>query len=99
MGLAGASPEALASSKTALDEFLADPQRLAAVRRVLAESSGVTPEQRHVLDLFEKTFKVRPTEWGPGGWWGSSPSIPTYPRDLTTPPTPCTCTCAADLHH
>ena len=50
MHLAGASADDLSSSKTALDQFLADPSRLAAVRGALAEQ-GVSPEQRHVLSI------------------------------------------------
>ncbi len=48
------------------DAFLADPSRLAAVREALARD-GLTPEQRHVLEIMEKTFKVA---GGGGGWVG-----------------------------
>lgn len=58
MGLAGASADALAASKSALDAFLSDAAKLAAVRRVLAEGQGLTDQQRHVLAILEKTFKV-----------------------------------------
>ncbi len=57
MNLAGASADELSSTKTAYDSFLADPARLAAVRKQM-EADGVTPEQKHVLAIMEKTFKV-----------------------------------------
>ena len=44
------------------DAFLAEPERLAAVRAMMS-TEGLTPEQRHVLSIFEKTFQV-------GGWLG-----------------------------
>lgn len=58
MGLAGASADELARTKSALDAFLSDAGQLAAVRKVLAEAEGLTAEQRHVLSILEKTFKV-----------------------------------------
>ena len=58
MGLAGASADELARTKSALDAFLSDAAKLAAVRQLLAEGQGVTAEQRHVLAILEKTFKV-----------------------------------------
>ena len=58
MGLAGASADELARTKSALDAFLSDAAKLAAVRKVLAEAQGLTEEQRHVLAILEKTFKV-----------------------------------------
>ncbi|KAL4458233.1 hypothetical protein ABPG75_013098 [Micractinium tetrahymenae] len=61
MGLTGASAAELASTKTAYDAFLADPARLAAVREALGRD-GLTPEQRHVLEIMEKTFKTYLTE-------------------------------------
>lgn len=67
MGLRGASADALSATKTALDAFLADPARLAAVRRQL-QAPGLTPEQRHVLGCMEKTFQVG---WGDGWFWGA----------------------------
>lgn len=58
MGLAGASSDELARTKSALDAFLSDAAKLAAVRKVLAEAQELTEEQRHVLAILEKTFKV-----------------------------------------
>ncbi len=54
-GAQGCSSDALASTKTAYDNFLADAQRLAAVRAAAAKP-GVTPEQAKVLAIMEKTF-------------------------------------------
>lgn len=68
MGLKGASPDALASSKSALDAFLSDAAKLAAVRRMLTEGQGLTEQQRHVLGILEKTFKASRGAGGQGGW-------------------------------
>ncbi|PSC69592.1 peptidase M3 [Micractinium conductrix] len=57
MKLAGASSEALSTSKTEYDQFLADKSRLAAVRQQLA-TPGITEDQRKVLAIAEKTFKT-----------------------------------------
>lgn len=65
MKLAGASADELSRTKTAYDTFLADPERLAAVRKQLA-AEGLTPDQRHVLEIMEKTFKVG-SRWAAGG--------------------------------
>ena len=63
MGLAGASADELARTKSALDAFLSDASKLAAVRKVLAEAQDLTAEQRHVLAILEKTFKVGGVGW------------------------------------
>lgn len=61
MALKGASTEALAATKTAYEEFLGNPDNLAAVRVKLA-AGGLTPEQAGVLAIMEKTFKCFITE-------------------------------------
>lgn len=57
MGLAGASTDALAATKTRLDEWLADPSHLAAVKEQLADL-GLSPEQRQALAILEKAFRT-----------------------------------------
>jgi hypothetical protein len=61
MHLAGCSSEDLSASKTGYDNFLASEANLAAVREALA-AEGVSPEQRHVLGIMEKTFSTYITE-------------------------------------
>lgn len=56
MALKGCSSDALARTKTDYDAFLADAERLAAVRKIAA-TPGITPEQAKVLAIMEKTFK------------------------------------------
>ena len=57
MALAGCSADALSSTKTSYEEFLADTARLAAVQEQLA-AEGISEEQRQVLQIMEKTFKT-----------------------------------------
>lgn len=57
-----ACPLASPACGRSYDAFLAEPERLAAVRAMMS-TEGLTPEQRHVLSIFEKTFQV-------GGWLG-----------------------------
>ena len=71
MKLAGASSEALSTSKTEYDQFLADKSRLAAVRQQLA-TPGITEDQRKVLAIAEKTFKVGGGRGGGGGVGGGN---------------------------
>ena len=61
MHLAGCSSEDLSASKTDYDNFLASEANLAAVREALS-AEGVSPEQRHVLGIMEKTFSTYITE-------------------------------------
>ncbi|KAG2489329.1 hypothetical protein HYH03_012161 [Edaphochlamys debaryana] len=65
MALAGSSSDALASTKTAYDAFLADPANLAAVRKAQAdaEAAGVLSEdQAKALRIMERTFACYITE-------------------------------------
>eukprot|EP00873_Tetraselmis_striata_P035130 jgi/Tetstr1/455394/TSEL_042226.t1 len=55
MGLKGASSEALTSTKSAYDAFLADAENLKAVKEHL-KAEGLTPQQEKVLKIMEKTF-------------------------------------------
>mmetsp|Transcript_12072 Transcript_12072/g.36231 ORF Transcript_12072/g.36231 Transcript_12072/m.36231 type:complete len:656 (-) Transcript_12072:500-2467(-) len=61
MGLKGASSDSLARSKTDYETFLADEQRLRATQEAL-KGEDVTPEQKHILKIIEKTFRVNQIE-------------------------------------
>lgn len=57
MGLAGSSSTALASSKSALDNWLASPQALEEVRAAQG-SAQLSAEQRRVLGVMHRTFET-----------------------------------------
>eukprot|EP00891_Asterochloris_glomerata_P001220 jgi/Astpho2/1220/Aster-07071 len=61
MGLKGNSSTQLAQTKTALDDWLGDPANLNRVRELL-KTPDLTPAQRHVLSVFDKTFACYITE-------------------------------------
>ena len=57
MGLNGSSPEKLSSTKTALEEFLADPSNLADVEKAL-KVDGLSDDQQRTLECLRRTFAV-----------------------------------------
>ena len=57
----GNSSTQLAQTKTALDDWLGDPANLKQVRELL-QTPDLTPAQRHVLSVFDKTFACYITE-------------------------------------
>ena len=57
----GNSSTQLAQTKTALDDWLGDPANLKQVRELL-KAPDLTPAQRHVLSVFDKTFACYITE-------------------------------------
>lgn len=56
MSLKGSSSEALARTKTEYEAFLGDAAKLKAVREKL-QNQELTPEQRKILQIFERTFQ------------------------------------------